>query len=114
MGLGLENGAVGELVADRNSFFLCIRAQKLDVAKAVCERDLGLVVQVLPRKNQHGIFVKGVLDTPPGGVVHAGEIDAGDRGAQRGVEARDGRFHEILPHGGCRYRIREPQYEKTH
>jgi hypothetical protein len=101
--LGLENGAIGLLVADRNGLGIGVRAQKLEVAKAAREPDLGVVGQVLPGENEQSILVKGLLDAIPRGLVQVGEVDIGDRGAQGGIDGRDGRLHEILLPGGSRH-----------
>ena len=87
---GLEDGAIGLQIGDRHRLGAAV-AQHFDGAEAVSEGDLFRIGEMLLRKHQSAVLVKGVLHRPPFGGRHGSQFHIGNAGAEAGVERRDGR-----------------------
>ena len=65
----------GEVVGDMS-------LRLLELAEAAAESDLGVVVELLVRKDEDGIGFERVLDFREGRVVEVRQVDAGDFSAE--------------------------------
>src|SRR5262245_47182721 len=89
--------AVGPLIADR--YNLAVGYQLLDGTEPAAEADLRGVAEMLVGEDQHGIGEKGTLDVSPARVVEVGEINTGDRSAERGSSRSNRKGHKSLSCG---------------
>jgi len=106
--------SIGLLVADRHRLLLGVRRQELDIPEAIGECHLRLCRQALRGKHQDRVVVEGLLHGLPGERVHPGKVEAGDDGAQRGIDRRNLWLHGIpRSPAACGWITRESRWDAS-